>query len=66
MAKTWEHLTASEKIEDLREDVQKLYSAARQADGSITAFRTQFARIEAKINEMATDIASLKEAAKAK
>jgi hypothetical protein len=57
MAKTWEQMNAAEKIEDLRRDVKRLFSAF---NGLTNALTGAFSRNDAVMREVTQAIEDLK------
>jgi hypothetical protein len=59
MPKTWEQLTPEEKIDDLRNDVVKLFEEARAARRERQVLGESIGRVDAKLTEVAKAVFDL-------
>jgi hypothetical protein len=67
MAKSWEEMTQAEKIEDLRRDVVRIFSALREHDDRMTSrdnlISQQFGKEQEKIEALGKRISTLEKGA---
>ena len=54
MKKTWEKMTETEKTEDLRKDVVRIFSALREIASDVGDVRTMVSEVAKKLNSLLT------------
>ena len=52
--KTWEKMTEAEKVEDLRKDVVRIFSALREIASNVGDLRTMVSEVAKKLNSLST------------
>ena len=52
--KTWEKMTEAEKVEDLRKDVVRIFSALREIASDVGDLRTMVSEVAKKLNSLST------------
>jgi len=54
MKKTWEKMTETEKTEDLRKDVVRIFSALREIASDVGDLRTMVSEVAKKLDSLLT------------
>ena len=54
MKKTWEKMTEAEKVEDLRKDVVRIFSALREIASDVGDLRTMVSEVAKKLDSLST------------
>ena len=54
MKKTWEKMTETEKTEDLRKDVVRIFSALREIASDVGDVRTMVSEVAKKLDSLLT------------
>ncbi len=54
MKKTWEQMTEAEKVEDLRNDVVRIFSALREIASDVGDLRTMVSEVAKKLDSLLT------------
>ncbi len=54
MKKTWEKMTETEKTEDLRKDVVRIFSALREIASDVGDVRTMVSEVAKKLDSLST------------
>ena len=54
MKKTWEQMTEAEKVEDLRNDVVRIFSALREIASDVGDLRTMVSEVAKKLDSSST------------
>lgn len=54
MKKTWEKMTETEKTEDLRKDVVRIFSALREIASDVGDLRTMVSEVAKKLDSLST------------
>ncbi len=52
--KTWEKMTEAEKVEDLRKDVVRIFSALREIASDVGDLRTMVSEVAKKLDSLST------------
>ena len=54
MKKAWEKMTEAEKVEDLRKDVVRIFSALREIASDVGDLRTMVSEVAKKLDSLST------------